>query len=172
MAWACLSVGYQVDLPGQQTCTCLCLRCCLLTNLLLTLTLRRCAQLGFLCTDPFASSSEASELGQDGVLLTSPQRQYISGLHWLPEGGGASRLVTSSYDGSIVVCDPAAEQFRVLQDIDGEDLSSLGCRDSTCLLTGDSLVRCGLPLQCSLLQTSHVVSVRTSLACLSHATVL
>jgi hypothetical protein len=94
--------------------------------------------LGFWVHDPFQEDAALADLGQDGVLLTSPQRQYISGLHWMPDA--PTRLVCASYDGSLVLCDPAAERFRVVRHDASEEYSSLGCRDSSCLLTGDNMV--------------------------------
>ena len=98
-------------------------------------------QLGLWVHDPASVSEELDALGQDGVLLTALHRQYISGLHWLPDGSTSCRLVTSSYDGSVLLFDAAAERVRVLRDDDSDELSCLGCKDSSTLLTGDNLVR-------------------------------
>lgn len=92
--------------------------------------------------NPHDPDGEAlAALGQDGVLLAQPHRSYISGLQWLPQGGQAARVVTSSYDGSTLLCDAGSGRVMVVRHDESDELSAMGARDASCVLTGDNLVR-------------------------------
>ena len=94
--------------------------------------------------NPAEDDKELSALGQDGVLLVGAHHQYVSGLRWLRDSTNSPRLVTASYDGSVLLHDVAAGHTRVVSFDEEDDLSALGCLDSSTILTGDSLVRSGL----------------------------
>jgi WD40 repeat protein len=103
-------------------------------------------QLGLWIHDPFDPENvELSRLGEDGVLLLHPHEQYISGMEWLHTGSNACQLITSSYDGSVLLLDAVTEKFLVLHRDTSDELSAIGCRDSNCILTGDNMV--WLPLE-------------------------
>jgi WD40 repeat protein len=98
-------------------------------------------QLGLWLHDPCDPDSEAqAALGQDGVLLTKPHQQYVSGLQWLPDGTCAPRLASSSYDGAVLLSDAAVGKFSVVRYNAADEISAMACRDSHCILTGDNVV--------------------------------
>jgi WD40 repeat protein len=100
-------------------------------------------QLGLWVHHPFDPESEdLAALGQDGVLLTKPHRQYISGLQWLPDGTSAPRLACSSYDGAVLLSDVAAGKLSVVRYDASDEISAMGCWDSHCFLIGDNVVSC------------------------------
>ena len=99
-------------------------------------------QVGLWAHDPFdPDKAELAALAEDGVLLLHPHQQYVSGLAWLTAGSAGSNLVTSSYDGSVLLCDVDKAHFRVLHDNPADELSAMGSQDSNVLLTADNLVR-------------------------------
>lgn len=111
-------------------------------------------QVGMWVHNPENDDADLAALGQDGVLLISAHHQYVSGLRWLRDSTASPRLITASYDGSVLLHDVAAGHTRVVSYDREDDLSALGCLDSSTVLTGDSLVRACCALYMNSLQSA------------------
>lgn len=67
---------------------------------------------------------EAEEEQFDGVLLTSPHYQYISGLKWAGGAAAAAQLFTVSYDGSARALDVATGTSQLLLSTEDAEFSA------------------------------------------------
>lgn len=74
--------------------------------------------------EPDAAEAEPA-LAFEGVLAAAPHRQYVSGLRWVGGAGGAVRLLTSSYDGSVRSLDPGNGSFQLLHSDDEAGFSAM-----------------------------------------------
>lgn len=98
-------------------------------------------QVGLWIVDLMHSGASAN-LGEDGVQLFKPHAQYVSGLQWMNSGTAPASLLTSSYDGSVVLMDVEAEQFRLVAVHADDEFSAMGVQGPELALLGDAQVRC------------------------------
>lgn len=67
--------------------------------------------MSYLLSFPAAVVAGVLDLWRAGVLMFAPHKEYVSGLKWVGAGSPHTRLITSSYDGSLRALDVGAAKF-------------------------------------------------------------